>query len=373
MLPGGFHATQVLSPVGVSCTVGSAPGRRGTDQIGCTLPTIAAGGSTAITIDAVVGIFAPSPCTIVGTSGDDTIVVSSGGGPQARRRQTCGRMRARRLRHHTGASADDVIYGDTPSNFANPAPEVNTAWIDTNRDRRLSTGEFQANVSATILTGNGAGDTIHGAAGNDTIYGQEGADTVNGDDGNDVLYGNDGDDTIHGDVGTDTIFGGTGLDQLYGDADADTVSGNAGNDRIAGGAGSDTLNGNEDNDLVLGDDGNDTVQGATGVDRLNGGSGNDQVDGGGPNVSSGPPPLHTINNILVGGTGAGDTCSYGPITTLATRTDRGDIRDGSCESPAPGKSQKTCWNGSAYTFSPYSITASLFDWASFNGAEPTCP
>jgi uncharacterized repeat protein (TIGR01451 family) len=368
--PLGFSVSDMLAPAGTACQTFKRRGSQ-TPQRGvlCTITTIPAGGSVVISIVATVDLI-PSPCTIVGTSGNDAITVSTPPGASSHAEVICGLGGSDTI---TGGGAGDTIYGDTPSAFATPGPQVNLAWIDSNGDTLVSAGEPQASVSATILTGSGAGDTIHGAVGNYTIYGQEGADTVNGDDGNDTLFGNEGDDIVHGDAGADTVSGALGLDQLYGDADADTVAGNEGNDRIAGGDGPDTLNGNEDNDLVLGDAGNDSVQGATGVDRLNGGSGNDQVDGGGPNVKGGPPPLHRINNILVGGTGTGDTCSYGPITTLATRTDRGDIRDGSCESPAPGKSQKTCWNGSAYTFSPYSITASLFDWASFDGAEPTCP
>jgi Ca2+-binding RTX toxin-like protein len=168
---------------------------------------------------------------------------------------------------------------------------------------------------------------------------------------------------------SDSAVGGSGNDQLYGDLGGDTLSGNGGIDRIAGGDGADTLNGNEDNDLVLGEAGNDSVLGSSGIDRLDGGSGNDQIDGGGPTFSGGPPLPNTINNVLFGGPGT-DTCSYGPIKSLATSTDRGDIRDPSCESPGTAKSQKTFWNGSAYTFSPRSINeAAVFDWNSFDGSE----
>ena len=123
---------------------------------------------------------------------------------------------------------------------------------------------------------------------------------------------------------------------------------------------------------MLGDAGNDSLEGANGTDRLDGGIGNDILSGGGPSVSGGPPPPDTINNILSGGAG-NDDCSYGPITTLAVRTDRGDIRGKSCENPGSAQSQKTTWNGSAYTFSFRNIDdsgpihADVFNWATFDG------
>jgi Ca2+-binding RTX toxin-like protein len=149
------------------------------------------------------------------------------------------------------------------------------------------------------------------------------------------------------------------------------VSGRDFVDRLAGGDGPDALIGNADNDLLLGGAGDDSLEGAGGTDRLDGGAGNDTLGGGGPTVNGGPPPPNTINNVLSGGTGK-DTCSYGPIESLATRTDRGDVRGASCENPGTPQSQKTSWNGSAYTFSfrnidDASVHAAVFDWDSFDG------
>ncbi|NBP52201.1 MAG: hypothetical protein EBU70_13675, partial [Actinobacteria bacterium] len=54
----------------------------------------------------------------------------------------------------------------------------------------------------------GAGDEVHGEAGDDTVYGQR---------GNDVVFGDAGDDDLIGGMGHDWISGGTGQDGVLGD------------------------------------------------------------------------------------------------------------------------------------------------------------
>lgn len=54
----------------------------------------------------------------------------------------------------------------------------------------------------------GAGDEVHGEAGDDTVYGQL---------GHDVLFGDAGDDDLIGGTGSDWLSGGTGSDGLLGD------------------------------------------------------------------------------------------------------------------------------------------------------------
>jgi Ca2+-binding RTX toxin-like protein len=61
-------------------------------------------------------------------------------------------------------------------------------------------------VSAGVLAGDSAGNSIIGTVGGDSI---------NGAGGNDMLAGRAGDDTIRGGAGADTLVGGQGADTLY--------------------------------------------------------------------------------------------------------------------------------------------------------------
>jgi len=63
---------------------------------------------------------------------------------------------------------------------------------------------------AAALTDNGAGDEIHGEAGDDSIYGQMGSDALFGDGQNDDLIGGWGSDWISGGTGNDGVIGDDG-------------------------------------------------------------------------------------------------------------------------------------------------------------------
>jgi Ca2+-binding RTX toxin-like protein len=111
--------------------------------------------------------WAPIPCTITGTDGNDTIKGTAGGDI------ICG------------LSGDDTIYG------------------------------------------NDGNDTVIGGAGKDIIHGGAGADLVVGDGWSDQLYGDGGNDRLNSTDtirGNDTINGGTGTDSCVGDQDDAKVS-----------------------------------------------------------------------------------------------------------------------------------------------------
>ena len=127
-----------------------------------------------------------SLCTIVGTSGNDTLNGTNNGDV------ICG-MGGRDVIHGFGGS--DTIYSGT-------APSMNGLI------RLVS--HSQDFFSPSFLTTD---------IGDDVIYGDEGNDLIYGDEGNDLLYGGSGDDKI---------FGGGGNDSLLGDAGADSLDGGAG-------------------------------------------------------------------------------------------------------------------------------------------------
>ena len=130
------------------------------------------------------------------------------------------------------------------------------------------------------ITGNDAGNFLHGYAGHDTLVAGEGNDTLAGGTGADTLYGNYGADVLAGGNDGDQLFGGSGYDTLFGNNGDDTLYGNFGSDVLSGGADNDLLYGGTGHDNLRGGAGNDTLYGNTGFDRLEGGSGDDLLRGG---------------------------------------------------------------------------------------------
>ena len=263
--------TIVTEPTGAAC---AAPAPR---QRRCTISPLPPGGQLEIVME-VRATLLPPPCTIVGTSGNDTIVDGSSGG-----NIICG------LGGRDSISAgpgNDVVYGDAPANVIWPGAQVNRAWIDNDGDLTPSPGEAQATTTATLLRGGDDGDVLRGETGADTIWGQLGGDTIMGGEQADTLFGNEHDDTvfgnehndtIHGNEHNDTIHGGGHADTILGGLGSDTVSGDQssgpqGKDVIHGEAGDDTINGGDDDDTITGDSGTDELGGGDGFDSLSGGT-----------------------------------------------------------------------------------------------------
>lgn len=96
----------------------------------------------------------------------------------------------------------------------------------------------------TVL-GRGGNDVICAGAGNDTVLGGSGADVIFAKSGNDTARGEAGRDRVRGGRGNDTLSGGLGADVLDGGRGNDSLTGGAGVDRGHGGSGSNVLAGIE--------------------------------------------------------------------------------------------------------------------------------
>lgn len=187
-------------------------------------------------------------------------------------------------------------------------------------------GEHDNVISAEILVGGSAGDTITGGAAPNTLRGGDGNDDLHGGFGFDTLRGEEGDDVLDGGLDTDLLVGGHGRDtasyadriqpvvaSLDGaandgagaeneriDDDVENLAGGFVGDDLIGSGGPNLLHGNEGPDKLRGAGGDDLVEGDGDDDDLNGDSGDDAVNGGGGNdtVAGG-----SGNDALAGGVG----------------------------------------------------------------------
>ena len=187
-----------------------------------------------VTVDAL--------CTISGTTGDDTLVGTSGNDV------ICGDAGDDTIR---AGSGDDVVYGGAGADRISGGAGSDLISGGSGADR--------------VWAGNG-NDEVMGGAGNDTLSAGAGADEVNGGTGNDHLSGDSGRDLLTDPRGSDVMFGGSGRDQ---------VNGSRGTDRVHGGSGRDRVSGGTSNDQVFGGSGRDQLAGGTGRDRCDGGTGRD--------------------------------------------------------------------------------------------------
>ena len=127
----------------------------------------------------------------------------------------------------------------------------------------------------------GAGtDRGQGGDGRDLILGGLGVDNLVGNLGNDRLLGGDGGDRLIGGFGDDTLGGQSGADRINGERGRDRITGGSSNDVISAGSSGDRASGGGGNDRVSGNSGNDSLSGNAGRDRMTGGSGRDRLSGG---------------------------------------------------------------------------------------------
>lgn len=127
-------------------------------------------------------------CTIIGTTGNDTINGTNGNDV------ICGLAGDDTI---NGGNGNDVIYGGAGNDTLDGG----------NGDDTIYAGD-----SGSVLIGGNGNDTLTGGSGNDTIYGDNGNDTINAGPGNDTISGGNGNDTINAGPGDDTVDGGNGTD-----------------------------------------------------------------------------------------------------------------------------------------------------------------
>jgi Ca2+-binding RTX toxin-like protein len=263
-------------------------------------------GSSEIEINVDLGDGADE-VAIVGSSGNDTIAMSSSGV------------------NLNGDADTDVLLTDV---------EALALWGG-DGDDTLTGVSTPDGVTSKSLHGEGGGDTITSGSTADFLDGGDGDDALNGGAGNDTLIGGDGVDDIGGNTGSDTLdvtFSGrlqtaateglnlnlqnatvtndgwgnvdviSALENVVGTDFDDVIKGNSAASTLTGGDGDDRLEGRAGADTLSGGNGADTVNGGNGADTMTGGAGNDRLLGG------------TEADSMAGGSGT-DTVDYANATS----------------------------------------------------------
>lgn len=234
-------------------------------------------------------------CTIVGTSGNDTLTGTSGGDV------ICGLQGADTI---SGTGGNDTICGDAGADVLNgdngtdlliggPGADTlnggagsDTALFDLTVTANLATGianDGYGNEPLSFienLVGSDNADTLIGDSGNNSLDGRNGNDDLQGKEGNDILIGRNGNDSLNGGNGADSLNGVGGTDTAIYDtaitaslttgsaSDGDTL---IGIENVTGSSGSDVLEGDGNANVLTGGSGVDALDGKGGTDTCNGG------------------------------------------------------------------------------------------------------
>jgi Ca2+-binding RTX toxin-like protein len=212
---------------------------------------------------------------VIGSGGNDTITVSSGGAAVVVNgvSQSFDPVAYKRIRVQADAGNDTV----NTANATLPAQIFGGDGADVITGTSLADSIEGGSGNDSINAGDGD-DYVFGDNDNDTIQGGGGNDTLSAGAGKNLLFGGDGNDRVNGSGGRDNLNGDNGDDRLYGFGGDDTMGGGAGVDRLFGGSGNDLLGGNGSNDKLYGEDNDDTLSGGTGSDILDGGNGTDTAN-----------------------------------------------------------------------------------------------
>jgi hypothetical protein len=225
VIPSGARFVRTEGPA--TCTPGAT--------VRCTLPAIAPGASSAVTIvlaGTAEGASFRHAVSVTATSTDPTP-------------------------GDHGASVDTLVTGASVP----PAPITlaGAACANPSFGGRDDDVLFGSSFGDRLFGRQGR-DLLRGRAGNDCLYGGEGADVLDGDGGDDSLWGGDGRDRLFGGAGNDRVLGGAKGDEVHGDAGSDRLSPGTGRDRVWGGPGNDTISAR--------DGSRDVIDCGTGLDRV---------------------------------------------------------------------------------------------------------
>ncbi len=120
--------------------------------------------------------------------------------------------------------SDTIVQGTSGNDTIIVSTVGNTSQVTVKLNRKV-VGTYQP--TGRMIVHGLAGDDDLQVTGNTNVpmwlYGDAGNDRLKGGAGNDVLMGGDGDDLLAGGSGRDLLIGGTGSDRLVGDADDDIL------------------------------------------------------------------------------------------------------------------------------------------------------
>lgn len=186
---------------------------------------------------------------VVGTRGDDAIVVSHNAADATKLDVTAGGTLVGTFNVADVTGGGVKVFAGKGNDSVTIAPDVD-----------LKAALF-GGVGDDALTGSSGNDLLAGGVGNDVLRGGAGNDLLGGGVGNDLLDGDDedaatpdGNDALFGGVGNDALFGRGGNDALFGGVGDDALDGGDGSDFVRGGIGLDALIGGPAPDLFGGRD-----------------------------------------------------------------------------------------------------------------------
>ena len=237
------------------------------------------------------GLGGTDSVTIIGTSGNDVIQVSSAGFLVNGASLILNSIENVVL----AAGAGNDTYGfntNTPLGSATVTDSAGNDYLtfvgstnDVTVNLGLTTPQVvNANLTLTLASATSI-ENIYGGSGNDTLIGNSLNNTLNGYDGDDVLSGGDGNDTLNGGAGNDTLVGGAGNDTYAFNTNtplgSDTVTDSAGSDYLyfVGSTNNVTVNLGLTTPQVVNANLTLTLASATSIEHIYGGSGNDTLTG----------------------------------------------------------------------------------------------
>ena len=212
---------------------------------------------------------------VLGTTAEDTIIISKGPTGQALVRTSSGSFNASANYPLAANGTITISSGDGRDYIV-----INGLTNPVSIDAGAGNDYISSGTGDDFIVGGSGDDQINASGGNNVVWGDELGQQDLAVGGNDMLSSLAGNDIMYGGGGNDQLYPGDGNDYAHAGAGNDTVSASGGNDRIYGGAGNDVLGGDGGDDVISGGSGNDYLIGGDGNDVLIGGAG-----GGGDSIN----------------------------------------------------------------------------------------